>query len=437
MDPPFTMGEAHTWYLDFVNTKYIPAESDLICQFRVEPSEGIPMEEAVGRVASESSNGTWTEVTTMKPRIRKLSAKAYKMDGYYVNIAYPVDLFEPGNMPQIFSSIAGNIFGMKAVKNLRLEDIRWPRKIITSFKGPQFGIRGIREIFKEYKRPLTATVPKPKVGMTAVEHAKVGYEAWAGGIDLLKDDENLTSQNFNKFSDRAKLALRLRDKAEKETGEKKSYLINVSSETKEMMRRVKLAADLGCEYVMVDILTVGWAGLQTVRDECQDLHLAIHAHRAFHSTFTRNPNHGVSMLVLAEVARIIGVDQMHIGTVVGKLVGGKSEVQDLKEMLQGREVSAHDHVLGQKWYGRKNVLPVSSGGLHPGIVPDVIAMLGNDIIIQAGGGVDGHPDGVRAGSAALRQAIDASVQKIPLAEYAKKHKELRRALEHWGYVKPV
>jgi ribulose-bisphosphate carboxylase large chain len=431
------MGEAHTWYLDFVDASYSPRDSDLLCMFRVEPSEGISMEEAVGRVASESSNGTWTEVTTMRPRIRRLSAKAFKIDGNHVRVAYPIDLFEPGNMPQILSSIAGNIFGMKALNSLRLEDVRWPKGIVDSFRGPQFGIEGIRRIFKEHKRPLTATVPKPKVGMTPAEHAKVGYEAWVGGIDLLKDDENLTSQKFNKFGERAKLSLRLRDRAEKETGERKSYLINISAETKEMAKRAKLVADLGCEYVMVDIVTVGWAGLQTIRDECQDLKLAIHAHRAFHSTFTRNPSHGVSMLVLAKVARLIGVDQMHIGTVVGKLVGSKGEVQDLRAISQRQMMAPNENALGQKWYTKRSVFPVSSGGLHPGIIPDVIELLGNDIIIQAGGGVDGHPDGVRAGAAALRQAIDASVQKIPLAQFAEGHKELGRALEHWGYVKPV
>ncbi|MBO3803856.1 MAG: ribulose-bisphosphate carboxylase large subunit, partial [Candidatus Brockarchaeota archaeon] len=207
--------------------------------------------------------------------------------------------------------------------------------------------------------------------------------------------------------------------------------------TKEMVRRARLASDLGCEYVMVDILTVGWAGLQTLRDECQDLKLAIHAHRAFHSAFTRNPDHGVSMLVIAQVARLIGCDQMHIGTVVGKLVGEKGEVQSLKKMLQEKAVEAKGIELGQNWHGKKSAFPVSSGGLHPGIVPDVVEILGSDIVIQAGGGVDGHPDGIRAGAAALRQAIDAAMQKVPLQEYAERRKELRRALEHWGYVKPV
>jgi len=430
------LGEAHDWYLDFVDMNYRPMESDLICLFRVEPSE-VSMEEALGRVASESSNGTWTEVTTMKPEIRRLSAKAYERDGNFVKIAYPVDLFEPGSMAQVFSSIAGNIFGMKALRNLRLEDVRWPREMVDSFMGPQFGIHGIRRMFNVRERPLTATVPKPKVGMTPEEHAKVGYEAWVGGLDLLKDDENLTSQKFNNFYDRVSASFKMRDRAEKETGERKSYLVNISAETREMMKRAKAVKDHGGEYVMVDILTVGWSALQTIREECQDLGLAIHAHRAFHSTFTRNTKHGVSMMVVAEAARLIGVDQIHIGTVVGKLVGPKKEVLSIRDAVENEEVKPGEHVLGQNWHGKKPSFAVASGGLHPGLIPDVIKMLGPQLVIQAGGGVDGHPDGVRAGAAALRQSIEAALQEIPLEEYAKKHKELRRALEHWGFVKPI
>ena len=106
-----------------------------------------------------------------------------------MKVAYPHPLFEGGNMPQVLSSIAGNIFGMKAVSNLRLEDIRWPIGLMRSFSGPRLGTEGIRRLFKVPKRPLTATVPKPKVGLTAKEHARAGYEAWVGGVDLLKDDD--------------------------------------------------------------------------------------------------------------------------------------------------------------------------------------------------------------------------------------------------------
>lgn len=420
------------WYHDFVDTTYKPSSKDLICLFRMEPAAGFTIEDAAGRVASESSVGTWTELTTMKPRIRKLMAKAYEIRGNLVKVAYPPPLFESGNMPQILSSIAGNVFGMKAVQNLRLEDILWPAKILKGFQGPRLGTLGICRLFRAGNRPLTATVPKPKLGLTAKEHARAGYEAWVGGIDLLKDDENLTSQPFNKFRERVDECFRLRDKAEKETGERKSYLINITAETEEMLRRAKTVARAGGEYVMVDILTCGWAGLQTVRAECEDLKLAIHAHRAFHAAFTRNPLHGMSMLAVSDVAKLVGVDQLHIGTVIGKLESPQEEVLALRDNLQNRLIEANSSNLGQDWDRIKSVFPVCSGGLHPGQVPDLMKLVGSNIIIQAGGGIWGHPDGGRAGARALRQAIEVSMTGGSLEEYAHSHKELRRALETWG-----
>ena len=430
---PLDLGVARMseWYNEFVEA-YQPEPSDLICLFKVRPAPGFTIEDAAGRVASESSVGTWTEVTTMKPRIRKLMAKAYEIKGNTVKVAYPVQLFEPGNMPQIVSSIAGNIFGMKAVRSLRLEDIRWPEELMRSFEGPLFGIHGVRKIFTAMKRPLTATVPKPKLGLTAKEHAHAGFEAWVGGVDLLKDDENLSSQRFNKFSERVNECFRLRDKAEKETGERKSYLINVTAETEEMIRRAKAVSNAGGEYVMVDVLTAGWSALQSLRKVCQDLRLAIHAHRAFHAAFTRNRWHGMSMLAVSDVARLIGVDQLHIGTVVGKLESPLEEVIALRDNLQGRTVEAGQWLLGQDWGSIKSVFPTCSGGLHPGLIPQVIKAVGSNIIIQAGGGIWGHPDGGRSGAIALRQAIEATTNGQDLQDYALDRKELRRALETWG-----
>jgi ribulose-bisphosphate carboxylase large chain len=420
------------WYHEFIDTNYQPGRDDLLCLFRVEPAPGFTIEDAAGRVASESSVGTWTEVTTMKPRIQKLMAKAYSIRGNLVKVAYPFQLFEGGNMAQILSSIAGNIFGMKAVQNLRLEDVRWPLNLLKGFEGPRFGASGIRRIFRVGRRPLTATVPKPKLGLTAREHARAGYEAWIGGIDLLKDDENLTSQPFNKFKERVERCFKLRDKAEKETGERKSYLINVTAETNEMLRRAKTVAKAGGEYVMVDILTCGWAALQTLRRECEDLELAIHAHRAFHAAFTRNRVHGMSMLVVSDVARLIGVDQLHIGTVIGKLESPQEEVLGLRDNLQRKIIEPSSTSLGQDWKRIKPVFPTCSGGLHPGLVPELMKLVGSDIIIQAGGGVWGHPDGGEAGARALRQAIDVAMRNESLQDYAKNHQELQRAIDTWG-----
>jgi ribulose-bisphosphate carboxylase large chain len=426
--------ESIDWYMDFVDKSYTPSEDELIALYRIEPALEFTVEEAAGRVASESSVGTWTTLTTLTENVRRLMAKAYEFDGKYVKIAYKPDLFEPGNIPQILSAIAGNIFGMKAVQYLRLVDIGWPKSMIGFFKGPQFGIDGVRKRLNIHGRPILATVPKPKVGLTTEEHVNVGYEVWLGGVDLLKDDENLTDLSFNRFEERVKLAFRYRDKAEKETGERKSYLVNITGDVRKMEKRAKLVSDYGGEYVMVDILTVGWGALQTMREVCEDLKLAIHAHRAFHSAFTRNPYHGMSMTVVGELARLIGVDQLHIGTVIGKLDTPKEEVLAIKEKITSGKCNGGKGLLYTDWGDIKPVLPVSSGGLHPGLIPHLLNIIGTDIAIQVGGGVLGHPSGPRAGAKAIRDAMQAYLEGIPLKEYAEKSEELAEALRKWGEV---
>ena len=426
-------------YKDFVDLGHRPKQNDLVCLFKVHPAKGMSMENAMGRIASESSNGTWAELTTLKEHIRKIRARAFSIKGSYVKVAYPIELFEKGSVPQLMSSVAGNIFGMKAVASLRLEDISLPKAYLSSFRGPRFGLDGVYEkIFKMKKRrPILVHVPKPKVGMTVKEHAGAAREAWLGGVDLLKDDENLTNQDFNPFDARMKLMFKYRDYAENETGERKSYLANITAETKEMIRRARLVKELGGEYVMVDILTAGWAATQTIRDECEDLGLAIHAHRAFHAAFTRNADHGMSMLLVAKLARLIGVDQIHIGTVVGKLSSPRTEVLDIDDEIVNRDILDHARVLKEKWEAIKPVVPVSSGGLHPGLVPYVMKLLGPEIAIQAGGGIDGHPNGVGAGAAAMRDAVSAAMKHESLAEYARHSPALKAALGYWGGKRPI
>jgi ribulose-bisphosphate carboxylase large chain len=403
-------------YSDFVDLEYEPKATDVICTFYVEP-EGISIKEAAGGIAAESSIGTWTELTTIQPYVEKLAAWVFSIEGKNVKIAYPIELFEFGNMPNILSSVSGNVFGLRTLRNLRLNDINFPISLVKSFKGPKFGAEGIRKLLKVYGRPLVGTIIKPKLGLKADDHAKVAYEAWVGGCDIVKDDENLSSQRFNPFEERVTKTLKSRDKAEAKTGEKKVYMVNITAETEEMLRRAKYVINQGGEYVMVDILTCGFSALQTLRE--QELNLVIHAHRAGHAAFTKNPKHGISMRVTAKVARIIGVDQLHVGTVVGKMFETREEVAGNVDALK------------TELNGFRKVLPVASGGLHPGLVPALIDFFGKDFVIQAGGGIHGHKNGTSAGAAAMRQAVDASLKGIPLSMYAKTHKELEIALETW------
>jgi ribulose-bisphosphate carboxylase large chain len=322
---------------------------------------------------------------------------------------------------------------MKALSALRLLDISFPKSIIKAYKGPKLGIEGIRKLTKVKDRPLLGTIVKPKVGLDEVNHAKVCGEAWRGGLDVVKDDENLTSMKFNKFEKRVDETLKVRDKIEKEIGEKKIYMPNITGPLSLMKKRADYVINRGGEYVMVDIITIGFSALQEIRDYLENKNIVIHAHRAMHAALTRSKDFGVSMLAIAKVMRLIGCDQLHTGTVLGKMESGEEEVKDINHVITASKIKGNNStMLDQDWGKIRSILPVASGGLSPLHIPDLIKILGKDMVFQFGGGCHGHPDGTEAGAKAIRQAIEATLEEISLLDYAKNKPELRKAIEKWG-----
>ena len=404
----------------FIKQKYSPKPSEIVASFRAKPAKGISFTECLDSIARESSIGTWTKLHTLTDATAKrLGPKVFDINPgkHSAKIAYPLELFEAGSVPQFFSSVCGNIFGMSDVEKLRLDDVFFPKAYTKSFKGPRFGIKGVRKVLGVKNRPLVGTIVKPKLGLTAREHAKVAYNAWLGGCDLVKDDENLTSMKFNPFKKRVLLTLKMREKAERETGEKKAYMPNVTAPALEMIERAKFVKSAGGKYAMVDILAAGFSALQALRK--QGLGLILHAHRAGHAAFTRNKQHGISMLVIAKLARLAGVDQLHVGAIFGKMEGSEKEVKGIVKGITEKSTL-------------KPVFPVCSGGLHPGRVFPLVKALGKDIIIQSGGGVHGHPLGTIKGARAMRQAVEGALEGFDPKEYALTHKELALALKKWG-----
>jgi ribulose-bisphosphate carboxylase large chain len=404
--------------MGYLNLDYTPGKDELICKFYVEPAQGKALEYVLEQLPAESSVGTWTELSTMKPEIqKKLAAHVFRVEGSIAYVSYPFEAFEHGNISQLLASIAGNIFGLGAIANLRLLDVSFPRKMLRFYPGPKYGIQGLRRLLKIKKRPFLGTIIKPKMGLSAKEHARVAYEAWVGGCDLVKDDENLTNQGFNPFEERVELTLKMRDKAEEETGERKAYIVNITAPSvEELYRRQDLVLANGGEYVMLDVIIAGYTALQSLRN--RDLDSALHAHRAMHAAFTRSKKHGIHMAVLAKVLRLLGVDQLHIGSLLGKMEAAREDVLYCRE------------VLTQDWGKIKPVLPVASGGINPALIPGLLEGFGRDFVIQMGGGIHGHPLGSRAGAKAARDALEAAEKEIPLGEYGSR--ELELALEKWG-----
>jgi ribulose-bisphosphate carboxylase large chain len=401
----------------YVDLSYKPRD-DLICEFYVEPSHGVTLRKAAEAIAEESSTGTWTAVSTKKPLVERIHARVFRIGHNRIKIAYPRDLFEAGNIPQLMSSVAGNIFGMKHIHRLRLEDMTFPDKITRAYKGPEIGLKEIRKLTRIRDRPIVGTIYKPKLGLNPREQAEYGYKVYSAGIDYSKDDENLGSMVFNRFRNRVVRMLDVVDRINSEQGRRVIYAANITAPVDEMLARAQFVKDHGGKCIMIDILTAGWSALEYIAK--QRLRMIIHGHRAMHAALTRNPKHGISMMVIAKLARLAGVSALHTGTVVGKMEGGADEVAAIDRFLRG------------KWHGIKPAMPIASGGLHPGLTPGVLEALGKDLIMTYGGGLWGHPGGPEAGARAIRQSVDAFMGGTPVREYAREHPELEQAIKEWG-----
>jgi ribulose-bisphosphate carboxylase large chain len=413
----------------FVNLKYKPYKDDIIATFRIESK--LSLKDAAIEVAKESSIGTWTTLGTLEQKtFNKLAPQIYSINNKTktVKIAYPIEVFELGSIPQLLSALAGNIFSMRCVDKLRLEDLSLSTKYINSFQGPKLGINGVRKLVGIKNRPLIGSIIKPKVGLTSKQHAQLAYDIWTNGIDVVKDDENLTSMSFNKFETRVKEVMKLKKKAEKETACKKIHVFNITAPMDVMLHRAKFVKKHGGKCVMVDLVSVGLDNVQVLRK--LDLGMIIHGHRAGHSMFTRDPRHGMTMLVIAKLARLAGIDQLHTGTVVGKMDGTKEEVKEINLSL--KEDAGINRVLREDWGKIKPTLPIASGGLHPGLIDKMIKILGDDLIINFGGGLHGHPNASIAGARACWQSVELAINKDSKKKPKEYFQEYHDAVKHWG-----
>ena len=436
---------------------YVPKDTDILCAFRITPQPDVPPEEAGAAVAGESSTATWTVVWTDRLTAHEhYQAKCYKVEAvpnsdnqYIAWIAYSIDLFEEGSIANLTSSIIGNVFGFKALKALRLEDMRIPFAYVKTFRGPPHGIVMEREYLNKYGRPLLGATTKPKLGLSARNYGRVVYEALRGGLDFVKDDENINSQPFMRWRDRYLYCMEAVNRAQAETGEIKGHYLNVTAGTmEEMYERSEFAASLGTVIVMID-LTIGYTAIQSMSNWARANGVILHLHRAGHGTYTRQKTHGVSFRVIAKWMRLAGVDHIHAGTVVGKLEGDPNMVAGYYDTLRLGQIAA-DPAKGlyfdQDWASMPGTMPVASGGIHAGQMHQLLHYLGEDVILQFGGGTIGHPMGVSAGAEANRVAVEAVIKarnegKDYLAEgddilkaAAKKCKSLDVALDTWGDI---
>jgi ribulose-bisphosphate carboxylase large chain len=443
--------------MGYFEPDYEPKDTDIVCCFRITPQDGVDPEEAAAAVAGESSTATWTVVWTDRlTACEKYRAKCFRVDPvpgnpeqHFAYIAYDLDLFEPGSIANLTASIIGNVFGFKPLKALRLEDMRLPTAYVKTFEGPPTGIVVERERLDKFGRPLLGATVKPKLGLSGRNYGRVVYEALKGGLDFTKDDENTNSQPFMHWRDRFLFCMEAVKRAEAMTGEVKGHYLNVTAATMEdMYERAELAKELGSVIVMID-LVIGYTAIQSMARWARRNDMILHLHRAGHGTYTRQKSHGVSFRVIAKWMRLAGVDHIHAGTVVGKLEGDPRTVKGFYDVLrEDHNPMALENGLffDQDWASLRRTMPVASGGIHAGQMHQLLHYLGEDVVLQFGGGTIGHPAGIAAGATANRVATEAMVlarnegrdyfvEGPEILERAARHcQPLAQALETWKDV---
>ena len=393
-----------------------------------------------------------------------MNSLVYKVDieKNLVWIAYPRRLFDrDGNVQNILTYIAGNIFGMKEVQALKLLDVRFPPAMLEQYDGPSYTLDDMRNYLNVYDRPILGTIVKPKMGLTSAEYAEVAYDFRVGGGDFVKNDEPQADQDFCPYEKMVAHVKEAMAKAVKETGQKKVHSFNVSAADYDtMIARCEMIVNSGMEKwsyaFLIDGTTAGWMAVQTLRRKYPEVF--IHFHRAGHGAFTRPENPiGYTVLVLSKFARLAGASGIHTGTAgVGKMAGTPEEdvtaahnifglkapghmfmqsrgtipeddMDFVKNILQ--DALHHQVLQDDSWRAIKKCCPIISGGLNPTLLKPFIDVMENvDFITTMWAGCHAHPGGTQKGATALVQACEAYKQGIDIHEYAKDHEELAQAI---------
>ncbi len=378
-------------------------------------------------MALEGSTGTWEKVAEDTEEVRKMLSG--KMVNYFeiptddpfrrkavVQLAFPIDAWVD-NVPMMLLSIAGNCFAYS--DKLRLLDVYLPDNLLAKFKGPKFGVPGIRRLTGVQKRPLSLHIIKPKMGMTPQQVANQCYQTAMGGVDMMKDDE-MTSDVYNStYEDRLKAVMESLEKAKAKTGKKPIYLLSITDEPRRIFDKARRAVELGANGLLVCYS----AGLPVLRQLAEDP--AINVPIMLHCSHMIAAQPRIAWPVFAKLIRVCGADMMLTPTYWSSI-----------PMVSLEEGIRTSHVKLAPMGHIKPMFPMPCAGVYPGLAPVIIGEYGPDIVIPAGGGMLGHPDGYTAGAKSWQQAIAASMSDTDFVEYAKKpeNKELRRALEKWGYI---
>lgn len=445
----------------------------MLTAFKIQTYGNTSLLDAASEVAAESSTGSNLRVGSATNFSQTLDALVYELNEAegLAYIAYPWRMFDSGgNIQNILTFIAGNVFGMGNIKMCKIVDVQFPSQMLTLYDGPAYTLDDMRDYLNLYDSPVLGTIIKPKIGLTPHEYAELCHDFWVGGGHFVKNDEPQADQSYAPFTQMVDAVRNAMDLAEDKTGHTKVHSFNVSApDFDTMLKRadyVQKVMKPGSYAFLVDGITAGWMAVQTIRRHYPEVFL--HFHRAGHGAFTRKENpFGFTVPVLTKFARLAGASGIHTGTAgVGKMDGDPhedimamehalrveskgdhfgqvwtkvpSDDADVQTMIKAekniwesgaREVSlmrkaatkldAHSVAHSADWRVVKKMSPIVSGGMNPVLLGQFIDTVGTiDFIITMGGGVHSHPMKTTAGMQAMVEAFDAWQQGKSLQEAA-------------------
>lgn len=336
-----------------------------------------------------------------------------------VTLAWPLANLGP-SLPNLLATVAGNLFELKYFSGLRLTDIRLPEAFATAYPGPAFQIEGTRRLSGVQDRPLIGTIIKPSVGLSAADTAAMVASLCEAGIDFIKDDELQSDGPACPFENRVRAVMAVINAHADRTGKRVMFAFNLTGEVDEMRHRHDLVLAHGGTCVMASLIALGLVGLTALRRHSQ---LPLHGHRNGWGAVSRHPALGFDYAPMAKMWRLAGVDHLHVNGLRNKFCEpDASVIASARSCLTPLFAGAPCHAM-----------PVFSSGQSAAQVHDTYAALGStDLIFAAGGGIMGHPDGPAGGVASLRDAWDAALAGIPLAQAARESRSLAAALEVFG-----
>lgn len=414
-------------------------------EFRVRylVESAVPADQAAEVIAGEQSSGTFValpgETAALKERSRARVVRVEALppvseptlDSAWVarhghtgvfhraeiEIAFPIENVGV-NLPTLLATVAGNLFELGEVTALRMLDLDLPEHYAAAFSGPAFGIEGTRQLAGVHGRPLIGTIIKPSIGLSAAQTAELVDALCAAGVDFIKDDELISDPPYERFEARLAAVMPVLHRHAERLGRMPMYAINITGSVDDLLRRHDAVVCAGGTCVMVSVNWVGFAAVEHLRRHAQ---VPIHAHRNGWGAFTRHPGLGFSFEAYQKLWRLAGVDHVHVNGIRSKFwEADESVIRSARACLA-------------PFAGVQPVMPVFASGQWAGQAPELYSALrSTDLMHLAGGGIIGHPDGIKAGVQSMRDAWEAAVAGVDLSEYARTRPALQRALVHFG-----